>query len=328
MSIALPHRVTVKEEGMRDGLQNEKAILPTETKVEIINALLDTGLPRISVTSFAHPKWVPQLQDGAEVLRRIRRAPGVTIVALVPNLRGLERAIAVKQEGVKLDEIDLVFSASEGHNRSNVNKGVDESLAEMPGLIETAHGAGLAVNLTISTAFGCAIDGVVPAERVIALARRAHDGAPDMITLGDTPGVANPRQSYELFSRLREALPQARLGAHFHDTRGTGLSNVLAAMQASIDSFDGCIGGIGGCPFSPGATGNVSTEDVVNMLHEMGIETGVDLSKLFDCARMMQKVLGRELPGRAMHAHATPCWPAAISPSLPSRPPAPGSGTR
>jgi len=310
MTLPLPKHVTFKEEGMRDGLQNEKAVLPTDTKVEIINALLDTGLRKIAITSFAHPKWVPQLQDGADVLRRIRRNPNVTYVALAPNMKGLERAIAVRQEGVKLDEVDLVFSASEGHNRSNVNKSVDESVAEMPGMIDAAHKAGLSVNLTISTAFGCAIDGVVPAERVIALAKRVHAMGPDMITLGDTPGVANPRQSRELFTRLREALPKARFGAHFHDTRGMGLANVWAALQAGVSDFDGCVAGIGGCPFSPGATGNVSTEDVINMLAETGVETGVSLPKLFDCARMMERVLGRDLPGRSMHAHTTPCWPA------------------
>lgn len=307
MLLNLPRSVTIREESTRDGLQNEKAVLPTETKVALINALLGTGVPRVNVTSFVHPKWVPQLADAEEVLLRINKVEGVSYSVLVPNERGLERALEAKARGAKVDEANFVLSATESHNKSNVNKSVAQSLSELPSLIEKAHKAGLRTYVTISMSFGCAFEGVVPVDKVIGIAKEVHSMGAEEIDFGDTSGMANPSQVYAFFAKARESLPGVELTAHFHDTRGLGLANVLAAMQAGTASFDSSLAGLGGCPFAPGATGNICTEDLVNMLSEMGIYTGIALGKMLECAELAQRAIGRPLPSQLLKA-GSPRW--------------------
>ncbi|MBI2954441.1 MAG: hydroxymethylglutaryl-CoA lyase [Chloroflexi bacterium] len=297
MVFDLPRQVTIVEVGPRDGLQNEEKEVPTEQKIRLIDALSDTGLMSIQVTSFVHPKWVPQLKDAAEVLKAIRRPAGVVYSVLVPNQTGFERAV---EAGV--EEIEVFVSASESHNMANVNRTIAQSLEGLRPICEAAKAHGLRIRASVPTSFGCSIEGRVPAERVTALASELVKQGAEEISFGDTVGMANPRQAYELFRQLLAALPNTRLAAHFHDTRGTGLANALAALQAGISIFDSSVGGMGGCPNTPGAAGNVATEDLVNMFEEMGVSTGVDLSKIVDCARLAENIVGRELPGKMARA--------------------------
>lgn len=293
----LPSRVTICEVGPRDGLQNEARNVPTTDKIRLIEALSETGIRRMESTSFVAPRWIPNLADADEVLARLRREPGVTYAALVPNLKGLERALAAK-----LDEAVIFLSASEAHSRRNINKTIAEALETYREVATRARQAGLRLKGAISTCFGCPYEGDVDPAVVVRVATALVRMGVDEVGISDTTGMANPRQVYSLVSRVAECIPPYRLSLHFHDTRGTALANVLAGLQAGIRIFDGSVGGLGGCPFAQGATGNVATEDLVHMLHEMGIETGVDLKKLIQCAELAEEMVGRRLEGRVTRA--------------------------
>ncbi len=292
-----PQRVVITEVGPRDGLQNEARTIPTDQKVALIERLAETGLRRIEAASFVHPRAVPQMADAAQVMASLSRRPDVTYVALVPNEVGARNAIAAGA-----DELAVVVSASESHNRANLNRSIAETLQEIAKVSQLARQAGLPWAGYVSTAFGCPYEGAVAPERVLALARELRDLGAYAIALGDTIGVANPRQVHELVARFLAELPGVPLRLHFHDTRGAALANVLAAMDAGADQFDGSVGGLGGCPYAPGASGNVATEDLVAMLAAMGIETGVDLAALVEVSWFAEQIVGRPLEGRVRRA--------------------------
>lgn len=293
----VPERVTVTEVGPRDGLQNEAAFVPTETKVELLRRLGETGLSRIEAVSFVHPKAIPQMADAAQVMAHLQRRPGVTYIALVPNEKGAARALEARA-----DEVAVVVSASETHNRRNVNRTIAESLEEVRQVAARAREAGLPWSGYVSVAFGCPYEGDVELERVLALSARMVELGASSISLGDTTGMGHPRQVAQMVQRFRERFGETRLRLHFHDTRGAGLANVLAALEEGATEFDASVGGLGGCPYAPGAAGNVATEDLVHLLHEMGVETGVDLDRLLGVARFAEEVVGRPLPGKVKQA--------------------------
>ncbi|CAM3265837.1 MULTISPECIES: hydroxymethylglutaryl-CoA lyase [Brevibacillus] len=291
-------KVKIVEVGPRDGLQNEKDILPSAVKAALINKLAEAGLQTIEASSFVNPRWIPQLADADEVLSTINRAQGVTYTALVPNLRGLERARACG-----LNEIALFMSASQTHNLKNINKTLEETYPILREVALEALALGMRVRGYVSTVFGCPYEGKVPLDN----SRRVTEALLEMgayeISLGDTIGVATPKQVHDLFRELVKDAPVQRLAGHFHDTRGTGLANVVAAMDVGIRTFDSSIGGLGGCPYAPGAAGNISTEDLIYMLHGMEYETGVDLQKLLEAGAFIQKQLGRDLNSKVLKAH-------------------------
>jgi hydroxymethylglutaryl-CoA lyase len=285
--------VRIREVGPRDGFQNEPGTIATGQKVELIDALARTGLRRLEVTSFVRADVIPQLADAAEVLARIEVPQEVAVSVLIPNMRGLDSALEQRD---RIDEINVFMSASETHNRKNVNRSIAESLGELEAVLGRAREAGLRCEGVISTSFGCPYEGHVPVERVLEIAARLRDAGAQEIGFGDTTGMANPRQVSEFFPAAREALgEELELTAHFHNTRGQGLANVLAALQAGVESFESSFGELGGCPVPAGATGNIATEDLVSMLHEMGVQTGIDLPALLACAQRAQEVLGRPL---------------------------------
>jgi hydroxymethylglutaryl-CoA lyase len=305
----IPNLVSIREVGPRDGFQNEPETIPTERKVELIDMLARTGCKRLEVTSFVRADVIPQLADAAEVLARIDVPEDVAVSVLVPNERGLENALelleASRADGggrQAFDEINVFLSASETHNRKNVNRSVEESLAGLEIVLTRAREAGLRCEGVISTSFGCPYEGHVSPERVLEIARRLHAAGAQEIGFGDTTGMANPRQVGELFALWRDDLQEAQLTAHFHNTRGQGLANVLAALGAGIDSFESSFGELGGCPVPAGATGNIASEDLVSMLEEMGIETGVDLDALLACAARVREILGRPLGSHTLVA--------------------------
>jgi len=292
----LPASISLREVGPRDGLQNE-APVPTEAKVELIDALSKTGVRRIEAVSFVHPKAIPQMADADEVWRRIARNDDVRYSALVPNLKGAQRALEAG-----FTEIEVVVSASDTHNRRNVNRSTDESLDDIAALISLAHDAGRTVQVIVSTAWGCPYEGDVPVERVIQVAGRAvRDGA-DGISFGDTTGMATPGRVAKLVGEFRSAYAAAPLNLHFHNTRGTGLANVLTALELGVSDFDASVGGLGGCPYAPGATGNVASEELVHMVEDMGVATGVDLDALIDAAATAERIVGRTLPSQVLRA--------------------------
>ena len=295
----LPSAVTIREVGPRDGFQNEPETIPTERKVELIDALARTGVKRLEVTSFVRPDVIPQLADAGEVLERIDVPDDVAVGVLIPNERGLDAAL---EHRARIDEINVFLSASETHNRKNVNRSIAESLAELEVVLGRAREAGVRCEGVISTSFGCPYEGHVPPERVLEIAARLRDAGAEEVGFGDTTGMANPRQVGELFALWKEGLPGVQLTAHFHNTRGQGLANVLAALEAGVESFESSFGELGGCPVPPGATGNIATEDLVSMLEEMGIETGIDLDALLACARRVQEILGRPLGSHTLVA--------------------------
>jgi len=302
-----PSAVRIREVGPRDGFQNEPETISTEHKVELIDALARTGLRRLEVTSFVRADVIPQLADAAEVLARIDVPDEVAVSVLIPNARGLEAALAARVRSASprpaFEEINVFMSASETHNRKNVNRTIAESLSELEGVLATAREAGLRCEGVISTSFGCPYEGHVPIERVLEIAARLRDAGAQEIGFGDTTGMANPRQVAEFFPAARDALgADVELTAHFHNTRGQGLANVLAALQAGVESFESSFGELGGCPVPAGATGNIATEDLVSMLHEMGVETGIDLPALLACARRAQEILGRPLGSHTLVA--------------------------
>jgi hydroxymethylglutaryl-CoA lyase len=290
--------VSIREVGPRDGFQNEPEIISTDDKVRLVEQLARTGLRRLEVTSFVRADVIPQLADGAEVLRRAEIPDDVAVTVLIPNERGLDNALELRD---RFGEVNLFLSASETHNRRNVNRSVQESLAGLERVIERARGEGLRCEGVISVSFGCPYEGEVPEDRVLAIARRLADAGCDEVAFGDTTGMANPRQVREFFARAADEL-DVELTAHFHNTRGQGLANALAALEAGVRSFESSFGELGGCPVPPGATGNVATEDLVSMLHEMGEQTGVDLEALVAAAAEAQRVLGRPLGSHVLTA--------------------------
>jgi hydroxymethylglutaryl-CoA lyase len=303
-----PNSVSIREVGPRDGFQNEPETIPTDRKVELIEALARTGLERLEVTSFVRADVIPQLADAGEVLARIDVPEDVALSVLVPNERGLDNALALLEKSrasgrrQAFDEINVFMSASETHNRKNVNRSIAESLTGLEVVLGRAREAGLRCEGVISTSFGCPYEGRVSPERVMEIARRLHEAGAQEIGFGDTTGMANPRQVGELFALWRDDLQEAQLTAHFHNTRGQGLANVLAALGAGIDSFESSFGELGGCPVPAGATGNIASEDLVSMLEEMGIETGIDLPALLACTRRVQEILGRPLGSHTLVA--------------------------
>jgi len=295
----LPGSVRIREVGPRDGFQNEPETIPTDEKVRLIDLLSASGLRRLEVTSFVRPDVIPQLSDAEQVLAAVQRREGVSFSVLIPNERGLERALGQRD---RFDEINVFVSASETHNRKNVNRSIEDSLAGLERTLATATAAGLRCEGVISTSFGCPYEGEVPPERVFAIAERLAAAGCAEVGFGDTTGMANPRQVGEFFAAAGERLGGVELTAHFHNTRGQGLANVLAALERGVESFESSFGELGGCPVPPGATGNVATEDVVSMLEEMGVETGIDLPRLLEASRAAQEALGRPLGAHLLTA--------------------------
>jgi hydroxymethylglutaryl-CoA lyase len=291
--------VRIREVGPRDGLQNEPEIISTDDKVWLVDMLAATGLPRLEVTSFVRADVIPQLADAEEVLARIQRPSGVSYSVLIPNERGLERALAHRE---RFDEINVFLSATESHNKRNKNRTIAESLEELGRTIARAREEGLRCEGVISVVFGCPYEGDVPSDRVLDIAESLVGAGCEEVSFGDTTGMANPRQVSEFFAAAAQRLGAVELTAHFHNTRGQGLANVLAALEEGIDSFEAAFGELGGSPLTPGATGNISTEDLVSMLHEMGVETGVDLERLLDASRAVQELLGRPLGAHVLRA--------------------------
>jgi hydroxymethylglutaryl-CoA lyase len=288
--------VHIREVGPRDGFQNEPEVIATEDKVRLVEMLARTGLKRLEVTSFVRADVIPQLADGADVLRTADIPDDVSVTVLIPNERGLDNALQVRDT---FDEVNLFLSASETHNRKNVNRSIHESLAGLERVIERAGDEGLRCEGVISVAFGCPYEGDVPRERVFEIARRLVEAGCEEIAFGDTTGMANPVQVERFFDGMELG---AELTAHFHNTRGQGLANVLSALKAGVRSFESSFGELGGCPVPKGATGNIASEDLVSMLHEMGYETGIDLERLVECAREAQRVLGRPLGSHVLTA--------------------------
>ena len=292
----LPRQISVREVGPRDGLQNEQPV-PTEAKIELIDRLSATGVRRIEAVSFVRPDAIPQMADAEQVWRGIHRAESVRYSALVPNLRGAMRAL---DSG--LTEIEAVVSASDTHNRKNVNRGTQESLDDIAEIIKLAHGRGATCQVIVSTAWGCPYEGDVPVERVVAVAGRAVAAGANCISFGDTTGMATPGRVSRLVGEFRSAYPDTELNLHFHNTRGTGLANVLAALELGVADFDASVGGLGGCPYAPGATGNIATEELVHMVEDMGVATGIDLDAMIDAAADAERIVGRQLPSQVLRA--------------------------
>jgi hydroxymethylglutaryl-CoA lyase len=292
----LPRQISVREVGPRDGLQNEDPV-PTQAKIELIDRLSGTGVQRIEAVSFVRPDAIPQMADADEVWRGIDRADAVRYSALVPNLRGAARAL---DSG--LAEIEAVVSASDTHNRKNVNRSTAESLDDIAQVIALAHERGATCQVIVSTAWGCPYEGDVPVERVVATASRALADGADTVSFGDTTGMATPGRVKRLIGEFRDAHPEAQLNLHFHNTRGTGLANVLAALEMGVSDFDASVGGLGGCPYAPGATGNIATEELVHMVEDMGVGTGIDLAALIDAAADAERIIGRQLPSQVLRA--------------------------
>ena len=298
-------RIYVNDVAVRDGFQIEQVFVPTATKVELVNQLSRTGLHKIEVTSFVSPKAVPALADANEVLAGIERVPGVIHVALVPNIRGVQNAVATP---CRPHEVNAVVSASETHNRANINRTHEQTLGELPTMVRLAHDAGLKITMSLSTTFGCPFEGHVHEDVVMDFVERFRALGFDGISLADTTGMANPRQVRELTAKVLQRFPppdETYYTLHFHNTRGMGLANVVAGIEAGVRSFDGSVSGLGGCPFAPGATGNICTEDMVNMLEDMGYDTRIDLAKLLAVARRIPVVVGHDTPGQVMKAGQT-----------------------
>ena len=300
-------RIHIQEVGLRDGLQNEAVFVPTQDKIALVNALSDSGVAKIEVTAFVSPQAIPALRDAEIVLREIRRTPGIVYTCLVPNVRGAERAI-----DARADELNLVMSTSETHNLANLRMARAQSFAALSAVMALARGGPAAINVSLSCSFGCPMEGEVPQDVVLAWAERFIDLGVRGITLCDTTGMAYPTQVLALTQAFRARWPGTELTLHFHNTRGMGLANVLAALEGGADRFDASLGGLGGCPYAPGATGNVCTEEVVHALELMGYATGVDLVRLIAAAQRLPALLGHGLPsqivqaGRRLDLHAVP----------------------
>ncbi len=293
----LPSAVQVYEVGPRDGLQNELRTLATPDKVRLITALADAGLTQLEVTSFVSPRWVPQLADAEALLEALPRRPGVSLAALVPNLKGLER---VKAGGI--DVAAFFMSVTESHSKKNINKSVAEALETSRDVAHAAHAAGLKVRGYLSTVWGCPYEGLTPIAKVVEVVKRLSDVELDQLSLGDTIGVGTPGQTAEIIGEVSKVVPLEKIALHFHDTRGTALANVLVGLSMGVRTFDASIGGLGGCPYAPGAAGNLATEDLVYMLEGLGVRTGVSLPKLVDAGALAQELIGRKLPGKYLQA--------------------------
>ncbi|WP_422774532.1 hydroxymethylglutaryl-CoA lyase [Plantactinospora sp. WMMC1484] len=292
----MPAAVSIREVGPRDGLQNEDPV-PADGKVRLLDLLATTGVRRIEAVSFVHPKAIPQMADADEVWARATRASGVRYSALVPNSKGAQRALAAG-----FTEIEVVVSASDTHNRRNVNRPTAESLDDIAGLIALLHDAGATAEVIVATSFGCPYEGDVDPARVAGIVDRVVADGADRIAFGDTTGMATPRRVRELVTAVRDRQPDIPVLLHFHNTRGTALANLLTALDLGITEYDASVGGLGGCPYAPGASGNVATEEVVHMLHDMGIDTGIDLDALLGAARYAEQLVGRELPSGVLRA--------------------------
>jgi hydroxymethylglutaryl-CoA lyase len=304
---ALPERVTIREVGPRDGLQAE-APLPVEDRARLIEALSATGVPKIEAVSFVSSTAVPAMAGAADVWARVRRAPGVEYSALVPNRRGAEAAAAAGG----FHSLQAFLAASDGYNRRNVGKDVAGSVSDVAEVAAVGRAAGLVVECSISAAFGDPYEGDVSPHRVLEVAESLLEAGVTGVSLGDTTGMATPSRVWDVVGLLQQRLPEVGLNVHFHDTRGTAMANVLAALQIDVTEFDASVGGLGGSPFAPGANGNLATEDLVHMLTDMGIDTGVDLDALLDAARLAEKLVGRPLPGQV--SKAGPRWSVVARP--------------
>jgi hydroxymethylglutaryl-CoA lyase len=293
----LPDRVSVYEVSPRDGLQNEAAPIPLQAKQRLVNALVRAGLRRIELTSFVSPRWVPQLADADELSRAVGHPPGVTLSALCPNATGFERA-----RTAGLQEIAVFLSASETHNRKNTNKSVERSLSVFQEVLDLGKAAGMRVRAYVSTVWGCPYEGEVAPERSLQITRKLLEMGCYQVSLGDTIGVGTPLQTRRILERFLGELPAERLALHFHDTRGTALANALVGLEMGFRDFDASVAGLGGCPYAPGAAGNLATEDLVYMLHGMGVETGIDLESLLEAGCIAESVVGRRLPGKVHQA--------------------------
>ncbi|MRG85270.1 hydroxymethylglutaryl-CoA lyase [Salinibacillus xinjiangensis] len=293
--MALPKHVTIKEVGPRDGLQNESDMIRTEDKIDWINLLSQTGLSYIEITSFVHPKWISQLADAIEVAKGIEREKDITYAALVPNKKGLERALEAN-----VDEISVFMSASESHNRKNINKSIEETYPVLEEVVLGAKKQQKSVRGYVSTAFGCPYEGDIDVKDVIQVSKTLFDMGIDELSIGDTIGVANPLQVQHFLTEFREHLPEQKVALHFHDTRGTALANCLVAMELGFDTFDSALGGLGGCPYAKGASGNLATDDLFYMLNGMGIETNIDREKLLQAASFIQSKMKKSLSSHQM----------------------------
>jgi hydroxymethylglutaryl-CoA lyase len=292
----LPTRISIREVGPRDGLQNEEPV-PTAAKIELIDRLSGTGVQRIEAVSFVRPDAIPQMADASDVWAGIVRSPSVRYSALVPNLRGAARAL-----DAGLAEIEAVVSASDTHNRKNVNRSTEQSLDDIAGIIDQAHRRGVSCQVIVATAWGCPFEGDVAAERVVRVAGRAVADGADSISFGDTTGMATPGRVRSLVGEFRSAYPDTALNLHFHNTRGVGLANVLTALELGVADFDASVGGLGGCPYAPGATGNIATEELIYMVEDMGVATGIDLEAMIEAAADAERVIGRQLPSQVLRA--------------------------
>lgn len=296
MSTVERPRIFIQDVAVRDGFQIEPRFVPTQEKIALIERLGGCGVAKIEVTSFSSPRAIPMLADAEAVMRGIQRVAGVEYAALVPNLRGCERALSCN-----VDEINLVMSASESHNRANLGMSCDDSLSQFARIVPVAR-AHAAINVSLSTAFGCPFDGAVPLSRVVDLVRRFVDLGVTRVSLCDTTGMANPAQVENVFRAVLHQWPLLQVTGHFHNTRGMGLANAAAALRIGVRHFDASLGGLGGCPFAPGATGNVCTEDLVHMFDSMGYDTGVNLTKLLNVAADLPAIVGHDVPGQVLKA--------------------------
>ena len=299
------NRIYINDVGVRDGFQIEKNFIPTETKIAFIDQLSKTGLAKIEATSFVHPKFVPNMADAETVLANIQRVAGVTYSALTPNIKGMERAVACHQSGARIDEMNLFMSASETHNMANVKRTTAQSLEDFAVMVPMAKAKGIRMNGTVSTSFGCPFEGAVSEARVMEIAAQYLAIGFDGLTFADTTGMANPRQVERMMQEAVKRFPGTEVTLHFHNTRGMGLANVVAGIAAGVVHYDASIAGLGGCPFAPGATGNICTEDLVNMLQDMGIDTGIDLDILLAAAVKIPAIVGHDVPGQVMKAGKT-----------------------
>lgn len=297
LTTTFPKKVDVYEVGPRDGLQNELRTLATEDKARLIQALIDAGLKRIEVTSFVSPRWIPQLADAEKLLSMVPRREGVVFSALVPNLKGLERA-----REARLQEAAVFLSVTEAHSKKNINKSVDEAIATVTEVAREAKAAGMRVRCYLSTVWGCPYEGLTPVSKVLEVVKRLSEVGFYQLSLGDTIGVGTPTQTAEIVGEVSKLVPLEQIALHLHDTRGTALANVLVGLSMGVTTYDSSIGGLGGCPYAPGAAGNLSTEDLAYMLHGMGVETGIDLQKLVDAGALGQELIGRKLPGKFLQA--------------------------
>lgn len=300
---SVPDTVSIYEVGPRDGLQNEKVVLPTDRKLELIEGVVDAGVSRVEITSFVNPRWVPAMADHMDVASRVKRRSDVRYSALVPNMRGLDGATRAG-----MDEVAVFLAATDTHNRKNINKTTEEALATYRTVVDEAKGRGMKVRGYVSCVYGCPYEGAVSLDKVLRVAESLLEMGVYELSLGDTIGVGTPRQiEYIIRGLVAAGIDLGQIAVHFHDTRGTALANITVALQIGVRTIDSAIGGLGGCPYAPGASGNVATEDVVYMLQGMGIETGVDLDKLVSISARLGGYLARELPSKYLKAHLGHC---------------------